>query len=73
LFTSRLARIGIQKHRQHRDGFFIVLAMAANVTDPGWKILHSDEFLAEPGEVRDESRAHYACGTFTTWNGFGNL
>jgi hypothetical protein len=72
LFTGRLACIGIQKHCQHGDGFFIILAMTANVADPGWKILHGDQFLTEPGEVRDESQAHHACGTFTTRSGFWN-
>jgi len=68
--AGRFACIGIQKHRQPRDGFFIILAMAANVADPGGKILHGDQFLTEPGEIRNESQAHHACGTFTTRNGF---
>jgi len=41
-------------------------AMAANITDPSRKILHGDQFLTEPCEVRDEAQAHHARGTFQT-------
>ncbi len=63
-----LSRFRAEEHRQPRNGALIVFAPAAQVADPGGEVRHSDEFLAEPGEIGDVAQVHNARRTFTARN-----
>src|SRR3990170_4871773 len=72
-FARRLTRVGAEQHGQPRDGFFVIFAFAAHIADPGWEMWHGDQFVAQPGKVRDQAGMHDAGGAFVAWYRLGSF
>ena len=66
--TARgLSGVGVEQHVDTGDGLFVVFAFAAHVTYPGREVCDRDQFLSEPGEIRDVPQMQYTRGALTTW------
>ena len=63
------SRVRAEQDIDPGDGLFIVFAFATHVTYPGRKVRDGDQFLSEPGEIRDMPQMHYTRGALTAWGG----
>src|SRR5690606_16739281 len=61
--------VGVEDHRQPRDGTFVEVPLAAHITDPGGKVGNHDQLLSQVGEVGDKTQVHHTSRTFTTRKG----
>jgi hypothetical protein len=53
-----LSGIWIEEEGQLLDGMRIIFALAAYVTDPGWKLRHGDELIGQPSVIRQIGQMH---------------
>lgn len=63
------SRVGAEQHVDPGDGLFVVFAFATHVTYPCREVCDCDQFLSEPGEIRDVPQMHYTRGALTTRRG----
>ena len=62
-FGSVLARLPAFTERVEQKvdlphGFVVIFALAADVADPGGEIGDGDQFIVQPGEIRDSGLMH---------------
>ena len=55
------ASIGAEDQRELAEGGHVVLAPAAKVADPGGKVWHSDQIIADPGVICHTVFVHLTC------------
>ncbi len=64
-----LSGVGVEQHGDPGDCLLVVFAFAAHVTYPGREVCDGDQFLSQPGEIRDVPQMHYTRGALTTRRG----
>jgi len=60
------SRFRVKEHGKQSDCAFIVFALPAHVTYPGWEVRNRDEFITQPGEIGDVAVMHDTRRAFVT-------